>query len=341
LTSLTLAGDGIRPAARWVAPAFCVAYALLLLAPWRFVFPMPGIEPSWAEVIAFAAREGWQWGRDVVFTYGPLGYLSIGSFADAQLPSLLVVTTALSLLFGLGVAVLLPRESPVAALLLGVVALVPAAIMGRFVFGMLGLLAALCHFSPPTRARQATAIALAAGAGVAALAHLYAAAAGLAMLILVDASRALTSRRWPVHVATFAGAALVAYVAGGQDITGLPSFLRGTFEVISGYGGAMSLPGSKLEIAAYVLASVVVVGLVARHERATRGSALVVAVVALWLFMALKIGFVRHDQHSAGAWAMMAVATSAYAATRWPLPTARATCVALVAVAVGSIVAAM
>jgi len=87
LTASLLAGVGFRRAARRAVPAACVAYALLLLAPWRFVLPAPGLDPSWIQVVAHAAQAGWQWGRDIVFTYGPLGYLAFASFSDVQVAS--------------------------------------------------------------------------------------------------------------------------------------------------------------------------------------------------------------------------------------------------------------
>lgn len=52
---------------------------VLALLTWHVatVRPGTGIDFSWQVVLAFAAQHGLVFGRDVVFTYGPLGFLSV------------------------------------------------------------------------------------------------------------------------------------------------------------------------------------------------------------------------------------------------------------------------
>src|SRR6187551_2006121 len=37
--------------------------------------PSSGLDPSWRMAVGYAAEHNWQFGTDIVFTYGPLGYL--------------------------------------------------------------------------------------------------------------------------------------------------------------------------------------------------------------------------------------------------------------------------
>lgn len=37
--------------------------------------PATGLDPSWRMVLGYALEHGWQFGRDIIFTYGPLGFL--------------------------------------------------------------------------------------------------------------------------------------------------------------------------------------------------------------------------------------------------------------------------
>src|SRR6188472_7525 len=39
--------------------------------------PAPGLDPSWGAGLQMAAHDGLVFGREVVFTYGPLGFLSV------------------------------------------------------------------------------------------------------------------------------------------------------------------------------------------------------------------------------------------------------------------------
>ena len=62
------------PVFRWTAIA-CFSAALFLLT---ISFGSPSdatLDASWTEVLAWATLKHAQWGRDIVFTYGPLGFL--------------------------------------------------------------------------------------------------------------------------------------------------------------------------------------------------------------------------------------------------------------------------
>ena len=61
----------LRPA----APALAFAYVLLLVPPFVYQLPATDLDASWITVITYGAGHGWQWGRDILFTYGPLGFL--------------------------------------------------------------------------------------------------------------------------------------------------------------------------------------------------------------------------------------------------------------------------
>ena len=51
---------------------------IVALLGWRVGFetPGPGVDASWNAGLAMAVEQGLHFGRDVVFTYGPLGFLS-------------------------------------------------------------------------------------------------------------------------------------------------------------------------------------------------------------------------------------------------------------------------
>src|SRR4051794_27622935 len=56
-----------------------VATLALALAAWPVpgMQPRAGLDPSWQIALHMAASDRLTYGRDVVFTYGPLGFLSI------------------------------------------------------------------------------------------------------------------------------------------------------------------------------------------------------------------------------------------------------------------------
>lgn len=52
---------------------FIVFYGVL--APFIPVLPPTGLDPSWTQVIKSGYINQWQWGKDLIFTFGPYGFL--------------------------------------------------------------------------------------------------------------------------------------------------------------------------------------------------------------------------------------------------------------------------
>jgi hypothetical protein len=61
---------------------FLIVISLILSIAYvnPLVIAQPGLDPSWQIALTKAHSEGLSWGEDIVFTYGPLGYLFFGSF---------------------------------------------------------------------------------------------------------------------------------------------------------------------------------------------------------------------------------------------------------------------
>jgi peptidoglycan/LPS O-acetylase OafA/YrhL len=46
--------------------------------------PSPGLDPSWMIALSRAHAEGLTWGKDIIFTYGPLSYLFFGTLVESD-----------------------------------------------------------------------------------------------------------------------------------------------------------------------------------------------------------------------------------------------------------------
>src|SRR5436305_2647991 len=58
--------------------------------------PAPGLDPSWGAGLQMAAHDGLVFGREVVFTYGPLGFLSVPTLWYQDLGSAAVAYAVLA-----------------------------------------------------------------------------------------------------------------------------------------------------------------------------------------------------------------------------------------------------
>ena len=159
---------------------------------------------------------------------------------------------------------------------------------------------------------------------------------------------AVTGARPPrsmLAVALAAGAPLIAvflaaWVAAGQSLSNLASYLRGSFSVVVGYSSAMSSSsGRRAEDW-----SALVVGLLAvlLYGLATRGrpfweKAAIFLMLAGWGWEVAKEGFVRHDMHDLTFFGLVLVALCLARLSRMlvPLQVAAIVTAALVACVAG------
>src|SRR5262249_10291755 len=145
---------------------------MLLLPPWQFTLPGVGLDPSWVQVVAHGAREGWQWGCDIVFTFGPLGFLTPNPYDAGLLGLALLLNGCFALCVVLGVLRLVPRTSLGAGIGLYVLIMFPMAMAKGWAYSVMSLLAVLLYFRRPDRAGHVLALLLVSAAGVFALVYL-------------------------------------------------------------------------------------------------------------------------------------------------------------------------
>jgi hypothetical protein len=227
----------------------CVALFLLILA-----FGNPpqalGLDPSWTEVQAWAFLHQAQWGRDLINTYGPLGFLHpTSSYVSGIFTPFVIGQIALPAAFAFAIALMFRRA--------------------RILDFMLFVLAYLCcFFRMPGDVSWILTLPLATtwlinrdGAGGGATRYLM-----VLLVASIFAAIALTKFTtfpiWVLCVATvcavyalehnwrgavLAGAVFVlalvtAWWLCGQALFDLPSYVRFGFEMASGYGHSAGLP---------------------------------------------------------------------------------------------------
>lgn len=282
---------------------------LLALLTWRDVSfaPVAGLDPSWHAALHMAARQRMTFGDDLVFTFGPLGFLTqpVVYYLSTGLLSALYVLALQAALCGslLGV---LRRTLPLGAaaaltfLLLSATRDLKAAeaVMVVAVLVAIGLL----RGDHSARVERTLVVV----AGVVAGSHLL---VKFNTGMVVTAVGAVTAwhvgrRTWRSE-GVFAGTAAASLVAGwlvtGNSLGDLRAYVVGSLQVASGYSESL---GIELHERAgfYPAAAVVTVLVLALGWRASRrwpgGRRVGLALIGgVWLYAALKHGFVRHDEH--------------------------------------------
>lgn len=279
---------------------------LVALLGWRVGMnpPTVGLDVSWNAGLTMAIRGGLESGSDIVFSYGPLGFLQGQSIWYGDL-ALLGFAYSATLYVALCTALVwtLRRALP----------LLPAVLVA-FLVSVLPLLEqalvvpALICMGALGRERSERAVTLLAigGASFGALEALVKLSTGpLVAVFFLIALIGLRARWWQVagFLALFGIEVLALWLIAGQSLAGIPDFLRNTLEVVSGYSEAMprlvDVPAWQVDVAT-LAAAIGAIGLVVAaarggvypNERARWAGAALIGVAA---FATYKQGVVRAD----------------------------------------------
>lgn len=293
-----------QPAVRGWLIDVAVGLAIGLLTwPIASMEPDAGIDASWVTGLHVAARERLAFGDDIVFTFGPLGFLGfpepyLGWTSAAGLAFVgLVHVGAIAGMYHLA------RQAVggvVAAVLVLATAFTFPWIAGWTLVGILIFLATtvaiLRSAEAPTGRWFAASLGIA--VGVACLGKLN---IGIASLVIAGIGVAVTARDRPGSILAFVASAAatfaVLWIATGGGIGGLPTYVRSALELSIGYGQSMGQIDTQelLGVSLGAAATVTIIGLAAlRSAGLPRGVQLAFWIVfALMAFSSFKGGYTR------------------------------------------------
>lgn len=294
-----------RPGSRGLVLALT---ALLTLATWpvRTLTPLGNVDISWQGALHLTVLQDLRYGPDVLFTHGPLGFL-VAPQLWSRPTAVAAVLFAVAAQAGLIGALLqvLRRFVPLWAAVLLVLVLTRVVVRPPSETLSLAMLLVVLDLVQ-SRTRPAH-LALWCGLGVLVTAvqslvklnsGVYCAVL-LAVAVLALAERRL--RTLGLVVVAGLGALLLLWVATGQRLTDLPTWVRGSIELTSGYTAAMAVeePGRGWEYAVGAVLLVLVAGLLIRYWDGAR-LPFVVALLLLTTLIEVKHGYVRHNRHVLG-----------------------------------------
>src|ERR1017187_2673596 len=278
------------------------AFILLLLLVF-YVLPVPprldlsegSLDQSWETTLVEQFLRHAQCGTDLVFTYGPWGFLGEPRGNPAIYPWLASGRLVLALGVSIGAAFLsllrIRRRSWRWVWLLWFLALATPWIVAPFLLYAVVFETTNAPYRWLSLATLVPASAL--GAHVKLVALPLVAALGLAILL----DEIFLAHRIPYISASLAACYGAFYFAAGQHAASFVPYLRGAFATIAGYTDGMALDGEALEAVAGALFCLVVPLIYTVALRGRRGWIALTGAgwVATYFFMAFKQAFVRQD----------------------------------------------
>ncbi len=288
--------------------------ALVLLIIPRSV---AGVDPdgSWCAVLSHAHQQGWQFGKDIVFPYGPAGFLITPWATDQPFVLRMVSDIALSLLVATGLCLVAWRVRLIyRLLLLGTVILLAPNIPtpGTDLLLYIGLICwgELCLLESGGRLVTATVCLACLAAFVALMKMTFSLAATLSVAV-VACDLALRGRlRLALYLALGFGAGVIGgWVLLGQHLSHFGTFLANGLAISVPYNEAQAhapLPKVKLGAMAAALAALTMVvagtltALDPNDNRVRWRRGLLLAWISALLFITWKHGFVLADRSHIG-----------------------------------------
>ncbi len=294
----------------------------MLLAVGAFSFPlMPAadLDPSWRMALGYFYENGMQFGRDVVFTYGPLGFVMGKTFSGVQFWSLIVGQLALALISA-GVIVFQARRLIGNSRTIFFIFFLFFGITYEDALHMLVI--AILGFEllrdGGTRWQYRTAL-------IAIVLAIYGQIKftdfllGLFVVLVALGYNLWRQRR--LEAALLGLAYLAAYlgiwVGFGQHLTNLPGYFYGSWQISQGYQWAMGFPSPITPLWMALVVLFTLVGYIVMHLgiNADRPRAVANALVlAAFLYLNWKHGFVRSDGHMIGFFFCALLPITAYPA---------------------------
>jgi hypothetical protein len=275
---------------------FIVFWLLLIHLPGQVL--VPELDSSWQGALSYFTFKGLQFGKDVIFTYGPWGYITVDTYSGYLLPSRVGLDVVLKGVFALLMAALAMRLRPALrwwfAMNIVLFSMVAADAVYLFVIALSACLVIESELS----------LGFAVGIGVLfALVSLTKFTFFLLCTanLLIVVGYALSKQKWlrATELAiTYLVCLILFWCLAGQHLSGVLPFLRGAYEIASGYAEAMSINESWLVfwagVSAILLAGAIFVGLARGNKDKGRNVAMLM-VLCVSLFVAWKEGFVRAD----------------------------------------------
>lgn len=285
-----------------------LSYLALIAFPYRFSPISPGLDPSWIYAINYFFDKHIIFGRDVVWSYGPLGFISMPLNIGYNLDIATIFQLSLWIIFSVLIAYL-TFKNYVSLLQLFLFVILFSGGQALYYFGYIGydyciaffilLFLSLAMYMKRWYIYYISALLLCVLVMFIKCSSLLLTGISIVFFIVVTA---FVERKKGLRAASLSmcipALSIAFYMIYHPSFSSFILYLRGTYELISGYNVAMSLSGNIVEyylaFAAFVFYFLFMLLLFKVKE-----SSFYLSIMFLGpLFVAFKHGFVRHDTHT-------------------------------------------
>jgi hypothetical protein len=314
----------------WLSAFTTLAYAFSRFVPCSTPGPAPVsiLDESWVQTLHFAFEHHLQFGRDIVFTFGPWGFLCGGYYPTTWMLSV-TIWIVLSFVFWWCLWLMsrhFMKDKLWAWLwMVGCIGVTGLPVSQNFDIRLDAwiLLLLFLHFFTEGSAFSLAKILLVTTLGLLGLTKFTELMMTTGIVLIIAADDVLRCRRFPWLIVVFGFSVIFFWLAAGQSLSSFGPFLSNSWQIAGGYTEAM-MSGAGMELLdagifwlAAVAACVPIVW--AAYLKHSRHGILLVIGLGLILFVVFKHGFVRNDQHESEVAVAVLLTAMMGMAAAWPV----------------------
>jgi hypothetical protein len=312
-----LSQSRLNPIARETAWITAASIVLAIgTVPWAPTMPNTELDPSWQTMLHEAYVRHFVFGRDIQLNFGPFGFAYTDQFHPATFALHLAIRVLIAISCVLGLAAITARSS---YHLLGAAAALTIVIPwpGDWASGwgidtliaMVPLLGSLVGIVGQSRFEKQVAILLSIVAGLVATMKFTFLVYGFLAFIIGDLARIIDRRAWPLYSAIWAVSIIAFWFVAWQPLDGFFAFLIASASMAQSYSESMQLAPTLwipwlflgFSVLSFFACCFAMALYFWRRGRAQFSSPRVLGsglIIALFLFLGWKEGFVRADVHT-------------------------------------------
>ena len=317
-----------KTVATWLAAATSLVFVLSRFQPSASPGGYNIVDDAFIQMLHMAFVERLQFGRDIVFTFGPWGFLYGGYHPATHWISVFVWAVLAAVFWWAAWRVVTHFfKNPLVSwfwmmAVIGLASITPFLYMDARLTAW-PLLLLVFHFSVEKRPFTLTEAMLVVSLALLSLVKHSIFTIAVVTVLIIAADNVLRQRRFPWIVLAFAGGIFFFWVSAGQGLNWFALYLRGASEIVSGYTEAMMWPQptDKVDIIRFwevAIAVCALVGYVVCKQHRLFGL-LPLLGFAFVVFAAFKHGYVRHDAHEIPATNLLLFAALLWLPAAWCL----------------------
>jgi hypothetical protein len=277
-----------------IALAFCVSALLCAtqFIPSQMGHFVGGLDDTWQYILHKGFAEHWQWGKEIVWHYGPLGFLQNRMYYP-ETYGMLVLGWAVLLSVILGsvsyITLQQKEKNPFAIVLVAIVCLLGSDVT----FFMPVLVLFMLFFMMGKRPSEEALFRLIALIAVLGMTKISALFAGLVLVICMDIAVYRKQVRLPFYSLFWLAVGLITWKAAGQEWQHLLPFIKGAIENTQGFSEFVSTSVPWVALLFFVLGAGFVARMVLPAIKDPMGK-LFLLFIGIY---SLKLGFLNANDH--------------------------------------------